>query len=167
MIYTKLWQFKRAFKSLRHIKLVLWSINWWKRIKKFVRNSGRKFRVVPNCVLEPAKKQRCKMDVSEYIIFTDIMKAVLAFAWIMYLWEAYIARRQVNGAAFSNHRSTEYFVILDKMMTPHWSAMSLIQCRSRPKSSSYMIMPNKVFHIEQHIHVAHATLFAFHLVVLL
>ena len=46
-------------------------------------------------------------------------------------------------------------------------AMSLIQCRSRPKSSSYMIMPNKVFHIEQHIHVAHATLFAFHLVVLL
>ena len=57
------------------------------------------------------------MDVSEYIIFTDIMKAVLAFAWIMYLWEAYIARRQVNGAAFSSH--TEYFVILDKMMTPH------------------------------------------------
>ena len=67
--------------------------------------------------LEPAKKQHCKMDVSEYIIFTDIMKAVLAFAWIMYLWEAYIARRQVNGAAFSSH--TEYFVILDKMMTPH------------------------------------------------
>ena len=53
------------------------------------------------------------MDVSEYIIFTDIMKAVLAFAWIMYLWEAYIARRQVDDGAFCIH--TEYCAILDMM----------------------------------------------------
>ena len=36
------------------------------------------------------------MDISEYIIFTDIMKAVLAFTWIMYIWEAFIAKRQAS-----------------------------------------------------------------------
>ena len=57
------------------------------------------------------------MDLSEYIIFTDIMKAVLAFAWAMYLWEAYIARRQVNGAVIlQSYRVDDLYFV---MMTPH------------------------------------------------
>ncbi len=31
----------------------------------------------------------------DFLILTDIMKAVLGFLWIMYIWESYLSHRQV------------------------------------------------------------------------
>ena len=34
----------------------------------------------------------------DFLILTDIMKAVLAFLWVMYIWESYLSHRQVRSA---------------------------------------------------------------------